>query len=134
MKLIPLTLICCAAAPYLAVISPVASASDSRSNPFTTGQWVPSDSEIASMTKTEWRILQSAMEQYAIENKKTGINAVNFDNVKVYLRSDSRLYRSNGKDILGNAYGFSTIAAGVSVSPDTIHELRTVSQEFWAAP
>ena len=134
MKLIRLTLICCAAAPFLPVICPVANASDSHSNPFTDSQWVPSDSEIASMTKTEWRILQTAIRCYAIENKKTGSGAVNFDDVKVYLRNDSRLYRSNGKDILGNAYGFSSIAAGVSVSPDTIHELRTISREFWAAP
>ena len=134
MKLFPLLLVCCASAFAVPQPSATTNSPAPHSDPYTDSQWVPSDSEIAFVTKNDWRILQAAVQQFAAEAKKPEKDTVNFEDVKVYLRNDSRLYRSNGKDILGNSYHFSTIGAGVSVSPITVHELRTVPLEYWAAP
>ena len=132
MKLLPLSLIC--GAIVLSISTASAGAPDPHSNPYSDMQWVPSDTEIATITRKDWRILQAALDQYAANSKRLGLDTVTFDDVKVYLRNDSRLYRSNGKDILGNSYRFSTVAAGVKVSSVTVQELPTIPQEYWAAP
>jgi hypothetical protein len=134
MKLLLLLLACCASAFAVAQPSAIPNPPAPHTDPYTNSQWVPSDTEIAFITRNDWRILQAAVQQFAAEAKKLESDTVTFEDVKVYLRSDSRLYRSNGKDILGNVYQFSTSGAGVIVSPITVHELQTVPREYWAAP
>jgi hypothetical protein len=142
MKLIAFTVTCCFAAPLFLLLSSAAtgadahadSHSDAHSDPYSDhDQWVPSEREIATITRKDRRILQAAVEQYTSEFHMTKGDAITYEDIKVYLRSDSRLYRSHGKDILGNAFKFSTIGAGVMISPATMQELRSISREFWTA-
>ncbi len=50
------------------------------------------------------RMLDSATDQYAIENNKTSNAAANFNDLKAYLKTGSVLYMT-GADIFGNTYG-----------------------------
>ncbi len=68
------------------------------------------------------RVIDSAMDQYAIENNKTSGNAVNWTDIQVYLKNGSVLYNSSGNDLLGNAYGNSA-----KFSVDNIPKLSSAS-------
>src|ERR1700761_9761126 len=50
------------------------------------------------------RIIDSAIDQYAIENNKTTGNSVAWSDVMAYLKTGSVLYNSSGMDLFGNAY------------------------------
>src|SRR3954452_2679134 len=50
------------------------------------------------------RIIDSAIDQYAIENNKSGGASVKWTDVQSYLKTGSVLYNSNGTDLLGNQY------------------------------
>src|ERR1044071_4477639 len=51
------------------------------------------------------RIIDSAIDQYAIENNKSGGAAVAWADVQAYLKKGSVLYNSGGTDLLSNTYG-----------------------------
>src|SRR5882757_5585153 len=51
------------------------------------------------------RIIDSAIDQYAIENNKSGGATVGWTDVLNYLKKGSVLYNSNGTDLLSNTYG-----------------------------
>jgi len=51
------------------------------------------------------RMIDSAIDQYAIENNKVGGAAVPWTAVQQYLKNGSNLYNSGGMDMLGNTYG-----------------------------
>src|SRR5579859_5435027 len=54
------------------------------------------------------RIIDSACDQYAIENNKSGGATVSWTDIQVYLKKGSVLYNSTGMDLFGNLYvGFS---------------------------
>ena len=53
-------------------------------------------------------MLDSATDQYAIENNKTSGMTPNFTDLKSYLKTGSVLY-STGADIFGNSYGPFTV-------------------------
>src|SRR5262245_50832957 len=50
------------------------------------------------------RIIDCAIDQYAIENNKAGGATVQWRDIQVYLKRGSVLYNSGGSDILGNFY------------------------------
>ena len=50
------------------------------------------------------RMIDSATDQYAIENNKTTNNSANFTDIKAYLKTGSVLY-ATGQDIFGDSYG-----------------------------
>ncbi len=68
------------------------------------------------------RIIDSAIDQYAIENNKSGGANVVWTDVQAYLKKGSVIYNSNGTDLLGNQ--FSTNA---TFSVDTIPKLNSTS-------
>jgi len=68
------------------------------------------------------RIIDSAIDQYAIENNKSGGANVVWTDVQAYLKKGSVIYNSNGTDLLGNL--FSTTA---TFSVDTIPKLNSTS-------
>jgi prepilin-type N-terminal cleavage/methylation domain-containing protein len=79
------------------------------------------------------RIIDSAIDQYAIENNKSGGATVNWTDIQVYLKKGSVLYNSSGMDLLGNLY--------VGFSVDTLPKLRSTSfgklsdvapSDFWS--
>lgn len=58
----------------------------------------------ASRIINDLRLLDNALDLYAIENNKMSGAAANFSDLKVYLKKGSIFY-TTGKDILGNDYG-----------------------------
>jgi prepilin-type N-terminal cleavage/methylation domain-containing protein len=60
------------------------------------------------------RMLDAALDQYAIETNKASGATATFTDLMAYLKKGSTLYSSAGSDMLGNAY------AGGSFKVDTI--------------
>ena len=88
------------------------------------------------------RIIDGAIDQYAIENNKTGSTAVTITMLKPYFKSGGRLYNaaasSNGTltDILGNTYVTNTFDSGVKISTSTETSFSDVidnQASFWGA-
>src|SRR4051794_26886725 len=50
------------------------------------------------------RIVDSAIDQYAIENNKSSGDTVTWTDIQNYLKKGSVLYNSGGTDLLSNAY------------------------------
>jgi prepilin-type N-terminal cleavage/methylation domain-containing protein len=81
------------------------------------------------------RIIDSAIDQYAIENNKSGGANVVWGDIQNYLKTGSVLYNSGGNDLLGNAY------SNGSFSVDTLPKLSSTSfsklsdvapSDFWS--
>src|SRR5436189_6189740 len=51
------------------------------------------------------RMIDSAIDQYAIETTKTSGSTVAWDDIKSYLKTGTTLYNSGGKDIFDHSYG-----------------------------
>lgn len=78
------------------------------------------------------RILDGAIDQYAIEtNKSTGMNPT-FTDLKVYLKKGGKLYNT-AKDILGNDYGPFTVDSLPKVPTTSFNSLSDVAPNtFWS--
>lgn len=78
------------------------------------------------------RILDGAVDQYAIEtNRATGMHPT-FTDLKVYLKKGGKLYNT-GKDLLGNDHGPFTVDALPKVPTTTFNSLSDVaSSSFWS--
>ena len=79
------------------------------------------------------RIIDSAIDQYAIENNKSGGATVQWADIQNYLKKGSVLYNSGGTDLLGNLY--------VGFSVDSLPKLKSTSfaklsdvapSDFWS--
>ncbi len=86
------------------------------------------------------RIIDGAIDQYAIENNQIGAATVTASQLKGFFKPNSRLYNSAGSgvlnDILGNAYTTSTFDKGVKVNTATTSNFIDVidnSASFWGA-
>ena len=80
------------------------------------------------------RIIDSACDQYAIENNLSTGAAVPWAAVQLYLKQGSMLYSSGGTDVLGDSYG---AAFSVDVLPTvpsaTFSKLSDVAPAaFWS--
>src|SRR3954465_13978573 len=54
------------------------------------------------------RVIDSALDQYAIENNKGGAATLSCTDIQPYVKKGSVLYNAQGSDLLGNLYiGFS---------------------------
>jgi len=82
------------------------------------------------------RIIDSAIDQYAIENNKTTGNSVAWTDVQSYLKTGSVLYNSGGMDIFGDAYGVNSTFSVDSIpklSATTFGYLSDVAPpSFWS--
>src|ERR1700735_1532353 len=79
------------------------------------------------------RIIDSADDQYAIENNKSTGDSIVWTDIQNYLKTGSVLYNSSGNDLFGNAYvGFSvdTIPKLNSLTYSTLSGVAPVG--FWA--
>jgi len=80
------------------------------------------------------RMIDAAIDQYAIEyNKKSGTR-VEWADIQNYLRPDSNLSKSGGRDILGNRFGPEfTVDSVPTVPAATYRALSDVAPaEFWS--
>ena len=87
----------------------------------------------ATACKQDLRMLDAAIEQYAIENNKKPTDAVAFANLKPYIKENSPLYYNGGNDTLGNPILLTTISANVHVPADTKTATADVADAtFWS--
>jgi prepilin-type N-terminal cleavage/methylation domain-containing protein len=79
------------------------------------------------------RVIDSALDQYAIENNKAGGATVNWTDVKGYLKNGSSLYNSGGFDMLGGTYGTFSVDNIPKLSTGTFNKLSDVAPaSFWS--
>jgi prepilin-type N-terminal cleavage/methylation domain-containing protein len=82
------------------------------------------------------RIIDSAIDQYAIEANKSGGATVNWTDVQAYLKRGSVIYNSNGVDLLGAAFGNAgsfSVDAIPKLSSTTFNKLSDVAPaDFWS--
>ena len=81
------------------------------------------------------RIIDSAIDQYAIEANKSSGDAVTWAQVQGYLKRGSVLYNSSGTDLMGNQYngGEFTVDGIPKLSATTYGKLSDVAPaEFWS--
>ena len=86
----------------------------------------------ASRVINDLRIIDSAIDQYAIEtNRITGFHPV-WNDLKVYVKKNSDLYNS-GQDVLNNTYGPFTVDSLPAVPTATKNSLSDVADSsFWS--
>jgi len=68
------------------------------------------------------RIIDSAIDQYAIENNKASGVTVNWPDVQNYLKTGSVLYNSGGADLFGNQYN-----GNATFSVDSVPKLNSAT-------
>ncbi len=88
------------------------------------------------------RVIDGAIDQYAIENNKKGTDAVTAQNIKAFFKPGSRLYNQAAtastvlSDIIGNNYTYATFDSGVHVNTATTANFTDVidtAGSFWGA-
>jgi type II secretory pathway pseudopilin PulG len=87
----------------------------------------------ARRVKEDLITLNAAIEHYALDNGKTSGFHPSYADVRKYLDPKSDVYRRDGKDVLGDAYGPFTVGARPPVPPKTASELMDVAgPDFWS--
>jgi prepilin-type N-terminal cleavage/methylation domain-containing protein len=86
----------------------------------------------ASRIINDLRLIDSAVDQYAIETSKITGAAVDVTDWTNYLKKDTNLFVT-GKDILGNDYGAQTVDILPAVNPTSKTALSDVTDDaFWS--
>ena len=79
------------------------------------------------------RMIDAAIDQYAIETNKTSGANVDWTDVKGYLKTGSTLYNSGGNDMLNNSFGTFSVDTIPKVPATTFTKLSDVAPgEFWS--
>jgi prepilin-type N-terminal cleavage/methylation domain-containing protein len=81
------------------------------------------------------RMIDSAIDQYAIENNKAGGATVSWTDIKNYLKTGSSLYNSGGLDMLGGQYNSGSFSVdGIpKLNSTTFSKLSDVApSDFWS--
>jgi prepilin-type N-terminal cleavage/methylation domain-containing protein len=86
----------------------------------------------ASKIINDLRLIDAAVDQYAIETSKATSAPVNTTDWTNYLKKDTLLYNT-GADLFGNAYGPQTVDSLPSVNATTKDALSDVADtSFWS--
>ncbi|MDQ6623010.1 MAG: prepilin-type N-terminal cleavage/methylation domain-containing protein [Verrucomicrobiota bacterium] len=86
----------------------------------------------ASRVINDLRLIDSAVDQYAIETNKTSGSAVAIADWTAYLKKGTNLYNT-GADLFGNSYGGQTVDALPKVPAATKTALSDVTDAaFWS--
>ena len=87
----------------------------------------------ATQVLQDLRMIDAAIDQYAIENNKSGGASVSWDDVRNYLKSGSRLETSGGNDVIGNAITIPVVDTAPKVPAATYAALSVVAPtSFWS--
>ena len=87
----------------------------------------------ATQVLEDLRIIDSAVDQYAIETNKAGGATVAWADVQKYIKTGTRLYTSGGADILGNSFTIPTVDNPPKVAGATYTALSDVAPaDFWS--
>jgi prepilin-type N-terminal cleavage/methylation domain-containing protein len=81
------------------------------------------------------RLIDAAIDQYAIETNKAGGASVSWTDIKGYLKTNSKLYNSSGNDLFNNPFagGSYKVDTIPTVATGTFNELSDVAPaEFWS--
>jgi len=81
------------------------------------------------------RIIDSAIDQYAIENNKSSGDTVAWTDIQKYLKTGSVLYNSGGADLLNGQYSGGTFSVDnlPKLSSTTYGKLSDVAPlDFWS--
>ena len=79
------------------------------------------------------RIIDSAIDEYAIENNKAGGANVNWTDIQSYLKNGSVIYNSAGMDLLGNLYTGFSVDSIPKIKSATYAKLSDVAPlNFWS--
>jgi len=78
------------------------------------------------------RVLDHAIDQYAIDNSKTGGVNPTFSDLRAYVKDGTVLY-ATGADIFGNSYGPFTVDSAIQVPSAAYESLSDVApSSFWS--
>ena len=87
----------------------------------------------ATQVLEDLRIVDSAVDLYAIENYKNSATTPTWGDVKAYIKTGTRLYASGQKDILGNTLKINAIDTAPQVDAATFAALSDVAPaSFWS--
>ena len=87
----------------------------------------------ATQVLEDLRILDSAVDQYAIENNKVAGANPAFADLQSYIKNGTRLYNSGNTDILGNGFGTFTVDTSPKVPAASFTALSDVAPAaFWS--
>ncbi len=79
------------------------------------------------------RIIDSAVDQYAIETNKAGGADVTWTDIQPYLKKGSVLYNSGGVDMFGTAFVGYSVDSIPKLSDTTFSKLSDVApSDFWS--
>jgi prepilin-type N-terminal cleavage/methylation domain-containing protein len=79
----------------------------------------------ASRVLEDLRMIDSAIDQYAIENNLPSGSAVAWAAVKSYIKTGTDLYSSGGTDMFGGAYNNGTAGSTTQFSVDGVPQVAT---------
>ena len=86
----------------------------------------------ASRIINDLRLIDSAVDQYAIENNKSSGQLVTITDWTKYLKAGTNLY-TTGRDVLGNPYTDVTVDSLPRVPPASFNALSDVADNtFWS--
>ena len=87
----------------------------------------------ATQVLEDLRILDSAVDQYAIETSRPGGFVPTFADLQNYIKTGTRLHSSGNADILGNSFGAYAVDAPPKVASATFNALSDVAPaSFWS--
>ena len=87
----------------------------------------------ASRVINDLRLIDSAVDQYAIENNKTTGSVVGTNDWIIYMKKGSALYNT-GADLYGNGYGPQTVDSLPKVPATTWNTLSDVADTAFFSP
>jgi len=86
----------------------------------------------ASRVKDDLRLIEAAVDQYAIETQREPGWVVSVPDWTAYLKKETHLC-TTGKDVLGHDFGSQTVDQIPIVPPETYAQLADVTDDgFWA--
>jgi type II secretory pathway pseudopilin PulG len=88
----------------------------------------------ATQVLEDLRIIDSAVDQYAIENNKSsGFGPLVWGDIQKYVKTGTRLYTSANADILGNGFTLPSVDFAPRVNSATYNALSDVAPaSFWS--
>ena len=86
----------------------------------------------ASRIKDDLRLIEAAVDQYAIETQRQPGSVVSVADWTAYLKKETQLC-TMGRDVLGHDFGPQTVDQIPTVPPETYAQLADVADDgFWA--
>ena len=87
----------------------------------------------ATLILEDLRIIDSAIDQYAIEGNRSSGATVQWADIQKYLKTGSPIYNSGGNDLLGNAIGGFSVDSFPRLNSVTFNKLSDIApSDFWS--